>query len=243
MARKRVKTTKLDIVRYATSMFLERGYSASSTKQIAQALDIGTGNLTYYFPTKEHLLAELVDILCRFQWKMMEREADEGLSSIMAICLELTTMAAMCESDPAVKDFYVSSYASPLCLEIIRKNDTARAKEAFREYCPDWTDEHFAEAELLVSGIEYATLMTVGDPVSLEIRIAGALNSILRIYNIPEEIRSQKINRVLQMDYRAVSRRMLAEFRRFVDRTNDQALEDLYKAKDPTYIPQKEEKQ
>lgn len=231
MARRRVKTTKLDIVRYATTVFLKIGYSASSTKQIADDLDIGTGNLTYYFPTKEHLLAVLVDMLCDFQWKMMEKEADDGLSSIMAICLELTTMAAMCEMDEAAKDFYISSYSSPMCLAIIRKNDTARAKEVFKEYCPGWTDEQFAEAELLVSGIEYATLMTVGDPVSLETRIAGALNNILQIYQIPAETRMAKIQRVLEMDYRAISARVLMEFKQFVERTNEHALEELYKAK------------
>lgn len=228
MARQRIKTTRIDIIRYATSLFLEQGYTAASTKQIAEALDIGTGNLTYYFPTKEHLLAVLVDMLCRFQWKMMEREADDGISSVMAICLELTAMAAMCETDEAARDFYISAYTSPMCLEIIRKNDTARAKEVFRDFCPGWTDEHFAEAELLVSGLEYATLMTVGDPVSLENRIGGALNSILQIYNIPPEIRSMKIGRVLRMDYRAIARRMLGEFKEFVEQTNGQTLEALH---------------
>jgi AcrR family transcriptional regulator len=228
MARQRIKTTRIDIIRYATSLFLEQGYTAASTKQIAEALDIGTGNLTYYFPTKEHLLAVLVDMLCRFQWKMMKQEVDDGISSVMAICLELTAMAAMCETDEAARDFYISAYTSPMCLEIIRKNDTARAKEVFRDFCPGWTDEHFAEAELLVSGLEYATLMTVGDPVSLENRIGGALNSILQIYNIPPEIRSMKIGRVLRMDYRAIARRMLGEFKEFVEQTNGQALEALY---------------
>ena len=231
MARRRVKTTKLDIIRHVTTVFLESGYSASSTKQIADDLDIGTGNLTYYFPTKEHLLAVLVDMLCDFQWKMMEKEADDGLSSIMAICLELTTMAVMCEVDEAARDFYISSYSSPMCLEIIRKNDTARAKEVFREYCPNWTDEQFAEAEALVSGVEYATLMTAGNPASLEIRIAGALNTILQIYQIPAEVRKMKIDRVLGMDYRAISARVLMEFKQFVERTNEQALEELYEAK------------
>ena len=231
MAKRHVKTTKLDIVRYVTNVFLESGYSVSSTKQIANELGIGTGNLTYYFPTKEHLLAVLVGMLCDFQWKMMEKEADEGLSSIMAICLELVTMAAMCEMDEVAKDFYISSYSSPMCLEIIRQNDTARAKEVFKEYCPGWTDEQFAEAELLVSGIEYATLMTVGNSVSLETRIVGALNNILQIYQIPEEIRIAKIERVLRMDYRTISARVLMEFKQFVERTNEQALEELYKAK------------
>ena len=112
MARRRVKRTRLDIIQCATTMFLEQGYTASSAKQIADELDIATGNLTYYFPTKEHMLAELVDMLCDYQWKMMEQEANEGYSSIMAICLELTAMAAVCETDDATRDFFISAYVS-----------------------------------------------------------------------------------------------------------------------------------
>ena len=57
MARRRVNTTKLEIVQTATKMFLEKGYTATSIKTIADALDMSTGHLTFYFPTKEHLLA------------------------------------------------------------------------------------------------------------------------------------------------------------------------------------------
>ena len=55
------------------------------------------------------------------------------------------------------------------------------------------------EAEILCSGIEYATLMTANDPVTLETRISGALNNILGIYGIPEETRKQKIQKVFAM--------------------------------------------
>lgn len=197
---------------------------------MGKALHMSTGNMTFYFATKEHMLAELVNMLVKYQWSRMESEAGEG-SSIMAICLELTAMAAICDTNAAAKDFYLSTYSSPMCLEIIRKNDTARAKEVFAQYCPDWTDEQFAEAEVLVSGIEYATLMTVGDPVSLETRIAGALNGILQIYKLPEETRRVKIRRVLAMDYRAIAERMLTELKQFVIDTNEQALAALYREK------------
>lgn len=50
---------------------------------------MSTGNLTFYFPTMEHLLTELVGLLCKFQWKMLEEEAAEGNSSLLAVCLEL----------------------------------------------------------------------------------------------------------------------------------------------------------
>lgn len=228
MAREnRQSLTKLQITRVALRLFLERGYSSTTSKMIADELKMSSGNLTFHFPTKEHLLAELTDLLCRFQWKRIEAENEVGNSSVMAICLELMVMAAMCEEDAVAKDFYISAYTSPMCMATIRKNDTERAKKVFSEFCPDWTHEHFAEAEILVSGIEYATLMTAGDDVSLEMRIAGALDTILNIYSVPKDIRKRKIERVLSMDYRKISYGVLAEFKQFVTQANEQAMLDL----------------
>lgn len=227
----KVKTTKLDIIRCASDLFFEQGYSATSPKNICDALDISTGNLTYYFPTKEHLLAVFTEMLCDFQRRMMEIEAQEGVSSVLSTCLELTTMAAMCEGSAIAKEFYLAAYTSPICLEIIRRNDAERNKRVFSEFCPDWTDEQFAEAEIIVSGIEYATLMTTDESVSLEVRIAGALNNILTVYGVPEEIRDIKIQKVLDIDYRKIGQRVLRDFKAFIARENETALEELISAK------------
>lgn len=221
--------TKLKIVQEASKQFLVKGYSQTTISAISKELDMSPGNLTFHFTTKEHLLAELVDLLCDFQWKLMEEEANEGYSSIMAICLELTSMASACEDDSVIKDFFISAYTSPMCLEIIRKNDTKRAKNVFKDYCPDWTDEQYAEAEILCSGIEYATLMTANDPVTLETRINGALTHILGVFGIPEEIRNQKIQKVFAMDHRSLGKRVLKEFREYVEQANEQAFLNLLK--------------
>lgn len=221
--------TKIEIIGEATKQFLENGYSNTTVSSIAKALEMSPGNLTFHYPTKEHLLAELVDMLCKFQWELMEKEADEGVSSVMAICLELTTMLSASEDDEVLKDFFLASYASPLCLDLIRRNDTQRAKKVFGEYRPDWTDEQFAEAEMLVSGIEFATLMTAGDPVSLEARITGALTNILTIYGIPEETRSIKLKKVFAMDYKALGKRVRESFKEYVAETNEKAFRELVK--------------
>ena len=212
-----LESTKNKILRVSTTMFLEVGYSKTSPQMIAKELKISTGNLTYYYPTKEHLLAVLTDLLCKFQWKLMEYEAGEGMSSLLSICLELMTMAAACEESEVAKDFFISTYQSPKCLEIIHNNDTARAKEVFAEYCSDWTDEQFREAEILVAGIEHATLNAIDKTVPLEIRISGALNTIMMIYNVPEEIRKIKIDKVLAMDYRSIGKRIFNEFKEYVE--------------------------
>ncbi len=227
MARKKVNNAiKMAMVRVANRMFLERGFSNTSVKAIAQELGISTGHITFYYPTKEHLLAILVEKLCDFQWQMMNQTVDEGKTSLMAICLELVAMAAICEENEIAKDFYLSSYTNPMCLEIIRRSDTRRAKEVFGEYCTGWNDENFAEAETLVSGIEYATLMTTHDSASLEIRIVGALNQIMTLYNVPADVRKMKIDKVLAMDYDRIGRRIFTEFTEFIDSENSQLPEE-----------------
>ncbi len=201
-------------------MFIEKGYSSTTFRMIAEELDISSGHVAFYFPSKDVMLAELVEILCDYQWKLMKKEADDGMSALLALCFELMTMAAACEESEVAKDFFISSYQSPKCLEIIHNNDTARAKEVFAEYCPDWTYEQFREAEILVAGIEYATLNAIDKTVPLETRISGALNAIMSIYNVPEEIRRIKIDKVLAMDYRSIGKRIFKEFKEYVEKAN-----------------------
>ena len=59
----RVNTTKYEIIQLATKQILEKGYSATTPRAICEELELSTGNLTYYFPTKEHILAVLVQMM------------------------------------------------------------------------------------------------------------------------------------------------------------------------------------
>ena len=77
MARHTADTTRKEIIQVAIHKFLELGYSNTSAKAISEEVGISTGNLTFHYPTKEHLLAKLVDMLCTFQWRMMEKEAED----------------------------------------------------------------------------------------------------------------------------------------------------------------------
>ncbi len=227
MARKtKFNVTRHEIIQTGTKMFLEKGYSKSTCKALGDELDLSTGNITFYFPTKEHLLSVLVEMLCDFQWRMMEKEVEDGKSSLMAFCLELTAISAICEENEIVKDFYISAYTHPMTLDIIRKNDIEKAKSVFSQYCPNRTEREFVESEVLVSGIEYATLMTTENSAPLELRIAGALNAIMLIYDVPEELRSVKIQKVLDMDYREIGRRIFKEFMEYIDEVTELALEE-----------------
>jgi len=230
--RKRVSATKLDILKVVSRIFLEKGYTATTSRMICEELEISTGNLTYHFPTKEHILAVLVELLCEFQDEMMEQSIDEGKTSLMALCMELTAMAAICEESDKMRDFYLSAYTHPMSMEIIRRNDKARAKEIFGEYCEGWEERNYREAETLVSGIEFATLMTTDSSAALDVRIAGALGGIMMIYNVPEELRKKKIGKALAMDYRAVGRRILGEFCEYIENIDEKTMERILRKKE-----------
>lgn len=216
MAHRRVSTAKYEIMQAAFDMFLEYGYSKTSPKMLCNELHISPGSLTYYFPSKEHLLAQMIEMLADYQWNVFEKAVDDGETPITALCLELTAMAAMCEDSEIAKDLYIAAYTKPLALSIVRKTDEQRARNVFAEYCPDWTDEQWAQAEMIVSGIEYSALCVTPESPTLEMRIAGAMNSILMVYGVPEERRKMKIKKALSMDYREYGQHILEDFKRYV---------------------------
>ena len=159
MAGKRGPTpTKQVIIKAASELFFENGFSKTTATELCRKANISTGNLTFYFPTKEHILADLVKMMCDFQWKEMEIAANEGRSSLLAYCLDLTTMVTVAEEIPEMQDFFVAAYAHRIPLDIVRANDVEKIKHVFAEYTEGWDDEKFIETESLISGIEYATL-------------------------------------------------------------------------------------
>ena len=230
MARtKKPSPMKAAIVKVASELFFENGFSKTTSSVLCRKLDIGTGNLTFYFPTKEHILAVLVQMMIDYQWKEMETAADEGKSSLLAYCLELSTLVAIGEEIPEMNDFLTAAYSHPMTLDLIRANDAPKIKQVFGEYNKDWDDEMFVEMEAIISGIEYATIMKTEHSASIERRLEGALNSIMLLMGVPEETRQKKLEKVLAMDYLSIGRKVYEDFKQYVTETNDHALDEILK--------------
>ena len=217
MRQGKAQNTRLEILQCATKLFLERGYTDAYITTIANMLQISTGNLTFHFPTKEHILAELIKELCTFQEQIEENEEGEYPLPI-AYLLELAMFASVCVENPNIKDLVVSAYTHSMPLGMIRANDTQRAKKVFGKFCPEWTETDFIQAENIVSGIEYAMFMTENtEKLSFEQRVAGSINAVMKIYEVPEEIRQAIITKVMAVDYRSKGRHIFERFCSYVE--------------------------
>lgn len=227
MAKRRTTKTKYEIIQLASKLFLEQSYTNTSTNFIAKELDISPGNLTYHFPTKEHLLLGIVEKMCEFQWKMFQKEAGQGIESISSICLEFMSVASACQESQRAKDFFTAVYSSEMCREYLRNNHIARTKRILSGQCSGWKEEQFIFAELMVIGIYFSTITASDDILPLETRISEALYFMLSIYNVDEETKTTEIKKILQMNYRQIGKKVYKEFIDYVEDINDKILEEI----------------
>ena len=223
-------TTKYEIVQTASEFFFSKGFSNTSPRMIAEKLGLSTGNITYYFKSKEHLLLTIVEELCNFQWNMLKVEIDKGIGSAASICLETMTVAVACEENEIARDFFIATFQSELCRNHLRQNHVERAKKIFAAECDGWTDEQFHQAELLVQGLQYSAIVPTDANIPLKMRLSGALNQILSIYNVDEETRQEEIQKVLDKDCREISKRVLKAFTGFVKEKNAKTLNEAQDA-------------
>lgn len=80
MTRKEQKEAKkMQIIQAALDLFVERGYYGTKTSQISRRAGISEGLLFHYFPTKEILLEELVNIGLEGMRMPMLVKAENGL--------------------------------------------------------------------------------------------------------------------------------------------------------------------
>ena len=117
-----------------------------------------------------------------------------------------------------------------MTLDLIRANDTVKIKHVFGAYTEGWSDEKYTEIETILSGIEYAVLMKTDHIASVEHRLQSALNSILLLLGVPEELRKKKIQTVLTMDYLSIGREVYQNFKTYVTKTNENAIDEILRS-------------
>ena len=105
MTRKEQKEArKWQIIQATLDLFVERGYYGTKTSQISKRADISEGLLFHYFPTKEILLEELINIGLEGMRRPMQIEAENGLDFFS----QFTTMLFLqVEKNPFIAKMFV----------------------------------------------------------------------------------------------------------------------------------------
>lgn len=70
--------TEIKIIAAATKLFLEKGFSATTHRQIAKESGFGLGTVTYHYRAKEDMLRLLMEELMDYHLDIIEETAEKS---------------------------------------------------------------------------------------------------------------------------------------------------------------------
>lgn len=211
-------------------MFLEKGFTNTSAKAISNELNISTGNLTFHYPTKEHILLELTKEITNFHKQAIEKVQSEGRGDLFAYCWEVTSQITLCEENQQMNDLYLAIYSHPMTLLFVKDWTAKKNFKILGERLSDWSLDRFRLAENVTCCIERSALTEpCSENYTLEDKIRLTLTCLLKIYDIGKDDREIVIDEILKTDYRKTGNDLLTQFAKHIEKHNQQVLEEAIK--------------
>lgn len=208
-------------------MFLEKGFTSTSAKAISNELNISTGNLTFYFPTKEHILLELVKEITAFHTKCIDKVSKKEKNDLFSYCWEVTAQIMLCEENEQAKDIYLAIYSYPLTLHYVKEWTAEKNQRILGDRLKDWTYERFRRVENVTCCIERSALTEpCTETYTIEDKIRLILTCLLKIYDINLEEREKVIKKILDTDYHKMGHDLLKQLTKYVENQNQQAINE-----------------
>lgn len=220
---KPLNETEIKIIRSAITLFLENGYSKTSLKRISEDCGMYQGRVAYHFHTKEDMLHILMQELMGYHGSMIDEFYAKVDDKLFAYAMEITSQIALCNQSDKVWDLYYSAYTHPATFILIKDWAAKKNYALLKEWVPDWTETKFREIENIASCVEFAAFTTpTNKAYSLERMITDILDTIMKIYDIPQKNRNEVIEKVLKTDYINIGQEMFDKFVKRLDNTEEQ---------------------
>ena len=197
--------TRQRLLRAAVALFLEKGYTQTTTTEISKAAGIGQSSFFHVFPNKEALLLELVQRMFDGQFALAEQHAMPQ-DPVFMYSVETALQLHIAEMTEPLRELYVTAYSLPTTSAYLYKSMTTRLQLIFGKYMPDAQPKDFYEMEI-ASGSLMRGFMSVPCDLyfTLEAKISRFLECSLKLYDVPKPQRAAIIAAVLKIDLHAMA--------------------------------------
>ena len=210
---------KSKVLHAAAKLFLEKGYTNSSLREIAAAADVAYGSMTFAFGTKEGILSELVGFVLDCQFEFTERLLDgKSKDKILFYAAETTLQLYMAESSEHIRELYSLSYSQQASSDIIYNKITTKLSEIFKDRYPDFTQGEFYEKELASAGImrNYMT-MPCGIYFTMDRKVRAFLENTFLLYELPKEKIKEATEFVMQFDFAELAKQVISNMLSYLE--------------------------
>ncbi len=204
-------SSKQAVLLTACRLFLEKGYAATSLREIAKKSEVNIGSLIYIFENKENLLCELVTFVLEGQFKatanLLNGVTDDKLLFWAA---ETTLQLYMAENNEHIRELYMASYSLLKSSSIIYQTIAAKMEVYLKPFNPTYEAKDFYEIEIATGGIIRGFMSVPCDMYfTMERKVKRYLESSFAVYGVPKTKTLEAIQFVSQFDFKKIAQQFI----------------------------------
>ena len=203
--------TRTLVLHSATKLFIEKGYTNTRIKDIADLSGVGYNEIFRMFIDKDHLLSQLFNLVIEHQFEMSvkylkEQRDDELLLYIFECVLQLY----ICEINEHIREMYAVSYSMPNTSHKIYDYITMKLEKVFHKYLQEYETKDFYELEIAAAGIMRGFIINPCNMYfTIERKVNRFIKTILKIFEVPKEEVEIILKKIEKFDMKKYSTEVL----------------------------------
>ena len=212
------KDTKSMVLHAASKLFIERGYSNTRIKDIADEANVSYNEVFRILEDKETILCELVGLVleCQFEAsKIVLKDVTDD--KILFYAFETVLQLHIAESIEHIREMYSVSYSLMNSSKVIYKTITSKLMDVFKDHLPHLEEKDFYELEIASAGIMRGYLTVPCDMYfTMDRKIERFLQTSLRIYKVPEERIEEVVNFISEFNMEELANQVLSTLYEYI---------------------------
>ena len=199
------------VLHTAARLFLQQGYTATTVRKIAKESGVDINVMIRIFGNKENILCQLVEFVLEGQFAATEQFL-KGVTDdpVLFYAAETTLQLHMAESSEQIRDLYAAAYSMPESSTLIMRSIAGKLEQMFKAYQPELEAKDFYELEIATGGVMRGYMTVPCDLYfTMERKVRRFIESVFRIFQVPEEKTEEAIAFVARFDYPALARQTI----------------------------------
>ncbi len=208
--REKGKTRTL-VLHSATKLFIEKGYTNTRIKDIAEDSGVGYNEIFRMFVDKDNLLSHLVNLVIEHQFeKSIEYLKEQSEDKLLLYIFECVLQLYICEINDNIREMYAVSYSMPSTSHKIYDYITEKLENVFHKYLPEYETKDFYELEIAAAGIMRGFII---NPCNMYFTIDRKVNrfikTLLKIFEVPKEEIEDVIKKIEKFNMKEYSKEVV----------------------------------
>ena len=208
--REKGKTRTL-VLHSATKLFIEKGYTNTRIKDIADDSGVGYNEIFRMFVDKDNLLSHLVNLVIEHQFeKSVEFLKEQSEDKLLLYIFECVLQLYICEINDNIREMYAVSYSMPSTSHKIYDYITEKLENVFHKYLPEYETKDFYELEIAAAGIMRGFII---NPCNMYFTIDRKVNrfikTLLKIFEVPKEEIEDVIKKIEKFNMKEYSKEVV----------------------------------